>query len=684
MLKQIDMYIRLILLSFCFQIGACQSHSQPSEIRPNNTSIDYLLVADGLENPWGMAFLPNGDILVTEKKGEIRIVRAGKLLPDKIEGVPDVYIRGQGGLLDIELHPDFANNGWLYLSYASKDGPGTGGNTTISRFTLEGKTLINKKVLYKAQPNTDKGNHFGSRLAFDSEGYLFFSVGDRGKRDKNPQDISNDGGKIYRIRDDGSIPEDNPFFSTPRAKKATYSYGHRNPQGLAIDLTTNNIWEHEHGPQGGDEINLVKPGKNYGWPILSYGINYSGTEFAEDTVRAGMESPVIYWVPSIAPCGMTIVTGEKYHGWEGDLIVGSLKFSYLVHAKVVGDKIVSQEKVAEGIGRVRNVEQGPDGFLYVGVEGKGLFRLINEIKSIAPQMKIYISVLFIGLFFWSSCEQNQPTKIIRPIKPWAIRSVLDYKPRMLTLALDSTMYVGYDLENCRFYKAWRGGVNWDGIVFNDTKVIQPTTWGAAYSEDPDVGTSWWLEENGSKIFPDVRFDGYRFNEGQIFLLYTLSTTKDTIQIEERPEYIETEEGAPGLERVFTKKGKNDLPVYLSTQSQVVELIKKKTIFRSIFDPLPEQTLEVPPIRTDDKGRYWLEKSDCPTCHEWSENNVGPSFSAIAEKYSATEDVIAYLSNRIRQGGSGVWGSAIMNPHPTLDDNDLDLMVKFILSLDQES
>jgi glucose/arabinose dehydrogenase len=372
------MYIKPILLALSIQLCACQSRSQPSEIGPNNPSIEFEEVVSGLKNPWGMAFLPNGDILVTEKEGEIRIVRSGKLLEKKVEGVPEVYVRGQGGLLDIELHPDFANNHWLYLSYSSKDGSGSGGNTAVTRFSFDGTKLTDKKVLYKAKPNTTHGNHWGSRLAFDSDGFLYFSVGDRGKRNQNPQDISRDGGKIYRIKDDGSIPENNPFYDLNNAKKAIYSYGHRNPQGLAIDQSNGRIWSHEHGPQGGDEINLVKPGKNYGWPILSYGINYDGTTFAEDTIRVGMENPVIYWVPSIAPCGLTIVNGDKYPGWNGDLMVGSLKFSYLVHAKVDGDKIISQEKIAEGIGRVRSVEQGPDGFLYVGVEGKGLYRLIMK------------------------------------------------------------------------------------------------------------------------------------------------------------------------------------------------------------------------------------------------------------------------------------------------------------------
>ena len=366
---------KLLVLLIVFGMLTCRSRSQPSEIEPNNPSIKYEQIVEGLKNPWGMAFLPDGDILITEKEGEIRIVREGQLLDQKVEGVPEIYVRGQGGLLDIELHPDFENNHWLYLSYGSDEGTGSGGNTTIARFTYQDQRLSNKKIIYKATPNTTHGNHWGSRLAFDSEGFLYFTVGDRGRRNQNPQDLSRDGGKVYRIMDDGTIPKDNPFFNRPKAKTAVYSYGHRNPQGLAIDLGNNHIWEHEHGPQGGDEINLIQPGKNYGWPILSYGINYDGTSFAEDTARVGMQSPVIYWVPSIAPCGLTVVKGNRYPGWDGDLIVGSLKFSYLVHVEIEGDKVVSQEKIAEGIGRVRNVEQGPDGFLYVGVEGKGLFRL---------------------------------------------------------------------------------------------------------------------------------------------------------------------------------------------------------------------------------------------------------------------------------------------------------------------
>jgi len=292
-------------------------------------------------------------------------------------------------------------------------------------------------------------------------------------------------------------------------------------------------------------------------------------------------------------------------------------------------------------------------------------------------------LLFCLLLFAIGCQDQQPDPPARPIEPWAVRSVLDYKPRMLTLALDSVMYVAYDLEHCRLYKAWKGGVNWDGIVFNDTKVIQPTTWGASYVDDQPNTKVWQLQIGGQTITPKVRFDGYRFENGQIFIGYTLSTAEQSIRIEERPEYITSDQGAPGLERVFTKLSGNDTKVILETQGQLVELDDEKTVLSSIFDPLPEQTRPEEPIRTDNKGRYYLEKSDCFTCHEWKENTVGPGFSTIASHYSRTDEVADYLVQKVKDGGSGVWGATLMNPHPNLADNDIRLMVDFILSLDGE-
>ncbi|MCL4149500.1 UNVERIFIED_CONTAM: hypothetical protein GTU68_004782 [Idotea baltica] len=315
-------------------------------------------------------------MLITEKSGELIHFKNGVKI--EIGGVPEIYKRGQGGLLDIIVHPHFKENSFVYFSYASQDGEGDGGNTAIMRAKLVDNSLTETKLLYKAGPNTTKGQHFGSRLAFDNEGYLYFSVGDRGNRDENPQDITKDGGKIYRLNDDGSIPNDNPFINEPNAKKAVFSFGHRNPQGMFKHPETGEIWTHEHGPQGGDEINIIKKGLNYGWPKISYGINYSGTSFTDNTSLPGMEQPLFYWVPSIAPSGFAMVSSDKYPDWKGNLLVGSLKFQYLERLVLDNDKVVKREKLFEGLGRVRSVAQAQDGFIYVGIENLGIVKVVPK------------------------------------------------------------------------------------------------------------------------------------------------------------------------------------------------------------------------------------------------------------------------------------------------------------------
>ncbi|MDX1463129.1 MAG: PQQ-dependent sugar dehydrogenase, partial [Marinirhabdus sp.] len=280
-----------------------------------------------------------------------------------------------GGLLDITLHPKYEENGWIYFTYASEEGEDRGGHTKLSRAKLNDGALVQIEDLYKASPNTTRGQHFGSRIEFDNEGFLFFSIGERGARDVNPQDITRDGGKIYRLNDDGSIPEDNPFVGK-EGLDAIYTYGNRNPQGMAIHPETGEIWMHEHGPKGGDEINIVKKGANYGWPVISYGVNYSGTKFTDQTKKEGMEQPIYYWVPSIAPCGMDFVTSDRYPDWKGHLLVGSLKFNYVELLKLDGAKVVNRQKITEGIGRVRNVKQAPDGYIYIAVEGDGIYKVI--------------------------------------------------------------------------------------------------------------------------------------------------------------------------------------------------------------------------------------------------------------------------------------------------------------------
>lgn len=342
----------------------------------SNTNYTTELVVGDIAIPWGLTFLPDGSMLITEKNGQLFQFKDG--VKQEITGMPQVYVRGQGGLLDVKAHPDYANNGWVYFTYASSEGEGNGGNTTLARAKIKNNAITDFKVLYKASPNTTKGQHFGSRIAFDKEGYLYFSAGERGEENVNPQDITRDNGKIYRLNADGSIPTDNPFYNKENARKAIYSYGHRNPQGLIYNSATGEIWEHEHGPQGGDEINIIKKGADYGWPVVTYGENYDGTPITDERSRPEFEDPIFYWLPSIAPSGFELVTSDKYPELKGNLLVGSLKFLYLEHLVLDGKKITKREKLLEGIGRVRNVIQGPDGFIYVGVEGKGIVKLIHK------------------------------------------------------------------------------------------------------------------------------------------------------------------------------------------------------------------------------------------------------------------------------------------------------------------
>lgn len=334
-------------------------------------------VVTGLDIPWGMTWLPDGDMLVTERNGQIFRFRNGVFIAT-IEGVPSVYANGQGGLLDIRLHPQYAQNGWIYIAYSTlgTEGPSAGGNTAIMRARLTDNKLVDQQVLFKATPDSRAGVHFGCRMVFGNDGYLYFSVGDRGHM-QNAQLLTNHAGKIHRITDDGQIPADNPFVNTPGAMPTIYSYGHRNPQGLVKHPQTGVLWSHEHGPKGGDEINIIRKGLNYGWPVISFGINYDGTIITRDTAKVGMEQPVYYWTPSIGACGMTIVTGNRYKGWENNILSGSLSFRYLVRTEIEGEKTTHHEILLPQIGRVRNVEMGPDGFIYVAVETPGLIvRLI--------------------------------------------------------------------------------------------------------------------------------------------------------------------------------------------------------------------------------------------------------------------------------------------------------------------
>lgn len=372
----------VLALMACLGLAFVGHPLRPASVIPSEKlsfKVDTLL--SGLKVPWGLVFLPNGDMLFTDRGGELRLVQEGRLHPDPIMGVPEVKAKGQGGLLDIELHPDHAENGWIYLSYsglAQGGEEGKGANTTFVRARLKDHALVDMQRIFKASPNYPQSHHYGGRIEFDRDGYLYLSVGDRGGRDE-VQDLSNHRGKVFRLHDDGSIPEDNPFVGTRKAQPEIFTYGHRNPQGLAMNPVTGEIWEHEHGPKGGDEVNIIRKGNNYGWPEITYGVNYNGTIITKDTVKAGMEQPVIFWRPSIAPCGMAFVDSDKYPGWENNLLVGSLKFRYLKRCEVVGNEVVHQETLLENIGRVRAIRQGPDGYLYLAIEGPGMIiRLIPE------------------------------------------------------------------------------------------------------------------------------------------------------------------------------------------------------------------------------------------------------------------------------------------------------------------
>jgi glucose/arabinose dehydrogenase len=281
--------------------------------------------------------------------------------------------------LDIELHPDFVNNNLIYISYAAfkeKDGA-TLTTTVVDRAVFSNNKLTEVTRIFEALPYLPTRHHYGSRLEFDNQGYLFISVGDRGRRDDNPQYLNNHCGKIHRVHDDGRIPTDNPFVDNEEALPSIYAFGVRNPQGMVKHPVTGKIWEHEHGPRGGDEINIIRAGSNYGWPEVSYGINYDGTTYTNVLERADVDPPLLYWVPSIAPSGMDFIRSDLYPGWKNQLLVGSLRFKYLNLCKLDGEKVVREQTLLKNIGRVRDVKTGPDGYIYVSVEDPGrIFRLV--------------------------------------------------------------------------------------------------------------------------------------------------------------------------------------------------------------------------------------------------------------------------------------------------------------------
>jgi len=337
------------------------------------------LVTDQVDVPWGMIQSESGDLYFGDKSGKL-YKRDKSGTTHSISGLPQVVDQGQGGLMDVSLDPNFDSNQFIYLSY-SKANPENESEATTAIFKakLEGNKLVNGKDIWIGLPYLSTKHHYGSRIIWDNDGLMIFSIGDRGRRDENPQDITVAPGKIHRIKSDGSIPSDNPYVSMSGAVKSIYSYGHRNPQGLAYDKRNNIIYENEHGPRGGDEINIINPKKNYGWPEISYGINYNGTVFTEKTAQSGMEQPIHYWVPAIGVCGLTYVDSPLYPGWKGKLLSGSLKYKYLNLSKTESNGSTSETKLFPQIGRLRSVIQGSDGYIYIGVEKPG------SIYKVLPQ-----------------------------------------------------------------------------------------------------------------------------------------------------------------------------------------------------------------------------------------------------------------------------------------------------------
>ncbi|MDH3233148.1 MAG: PQQ-dependent sugar dehydrogenase [Alphaproteobacteria bacterium] len=342
--------------------------------------LQLVTVAKGLEHPWSLAFLPGGRMLVTERPGRLRIVGRDGTLSPPVAGVPRVYARGQGGLLDVILDTDFAANRVIYLSY-SEPGDG-GGGTAIARAVLKDNALSKLKVIFRQVPKSDGGRHFGSRLVIARDGTLFATVGERGER-KRAQDPRVNRGQVVRIHRDGRIPKDNPFVGKAGYRPEIWSYGHRNPQGAALHPTTGKLWTVEHGARGGDEINIPRPGRNYGWPVISYGRHYWGGKIGEGTHKAGMEQPVHYWDPSIAPSGMAFYTGDKYPRWKGNVFIGALRFQLLSRLVLKGEKVIKEERLFDELGeRIRDVRQGPDGYLYMLTDsGEGA---VLRIEPVAP------------------------------------------------------------------------------------------------------------------------------------------------------------------------------------------------------------------------------------------------------------------------------------------------------------
>ena len=363
--QETSMVIKIIVILIGFTFHTIAASSLIKVHHSEQHSFVTEVVNDDLNFPWGIAFLPSGEILITEKKSKkLRIIKNGRLVQKSIKGLPkNIDSSGQGGLLDILVHPLFHQNNTIFLSYS---GIGEGGKgTEVIRAKLKGHKLIDVDKIFTVEPKTKGSHHYGSRMEFAADGSLFITVGDRYFEMKEAQNPTNHLGTVLRINEDGSIPKDNPFIKHKTYKPEIYSYGHRNGQGLARRESDNTMWMHEHGPRGGDELNLLdKPGANFGWPAITYGIDYSGAIISDKTQAEGMEQPIVYWVPSIAPCGMTFYSGTKFPKWKDNLFIGALRGSHLRRLVLKGKRVIKQEVLLKNFGRIRDVVTGPDDNLY--------------------------------------------------------------------------------------------------------------------------------------------------------------------------------------------------------------------------------------------------------------------------------------------------------------------------------
>lgn len=361
---QIFRGLNILLLSLA---GLTPSWAQDrsSVINSEKHAFRLATLVTGLENPWSVAFLPDGRMLVTERAGRMRLVGADfRVEPKVIEGLPEVAVRGQGGLFDVALHPQYAQNGWIYWAY---NAPGAGGwGTALARGKLQGQRMTEVQVLFSMQPKTRSSQHFGGRIVFDKAGMLYLTLGDRGDKDR-AQKLDDHAGSVIRLHDDGRVPADNPLAKRVGALPEKWTLGNRNMQGAALHPQTGELWTHEHGPQGGDEVNVMRPGLNYGWPVITYGVNYGlGTRIGEGQAKPGMVQPLHVWVPSIAPSGMAFVSGSQFPQWQGNVLVGALRGQMLVRLVLDGEKVIREERLLQGrAGRIRDVRMGPDGLVYL-------------------------------------------------------------------------------------------------------------------------------------------------------------------------------------------------------------------------------------------------------------------------------------------------------------------------------